>query len=108
MRSGVYEFKKHSPATCNTLRYPLLSLDMPSIVYFVLKQEGEKDRGYHYDDTWIVAIDMSCKIVGVTFRYIEAVEKSTLEVTRCIEHKYWYFEPFLHVEFPAYFHLDDR
>lgn len=81
---------------------------MPSIVYFVLKQEGEKDRGYHYDDTWIVAIDMSCKIVGVTFRYIEAVEKSTLEVTRCIEHKYWYFEPFLHVELPAYFHLDDR
>ncbi|EEC69403.1 hypothetical protein OsI_38555 [Oryza sativa Indica Group] len=70
--------------------------------------EGEKDRGYHYDDTWIVAIDMSCKIVGVTFRYIEAVEKSTLEVTRCIEHKYWYFEPFLHVELPAYFHLDDR
>ncbi|EEE53322.1 hypothetical protein OsJ_36319 [Oryza sativa Japonica Group] len=48
--------------------------------------KGEKDRGYHYDDTWIVAIDMSCKIVGVTFRYIEAVEKSTLEVSRCRGH----------------------
>uniref|UniRef100_A0A0D9XZU7 DUF1618 domain-containing protein n=1 Tax=Leersia perrieri TaxID=77586 RepID=A0A0D9XZU7_9ORYZ len=50
------------------LQYPLMSLDSPSA-------EGKKDVGYYYDDTWVVAIDMTCKALVATFPYIKAVEQ---------------------------------
>uniref|UniRef100_A0A0D9XZT9 DUF1618 domain-containing protein n=1 Tax=Leersia perrieri TaxID=77586 RepID=A0A0D9XZT9_9ORYZ len=86
------------------LQYPLLSLSMPNMFYFVLTQQGDRSLGYYYDDTWIVAIDMTCGKLSTTFRYIKAVEESTPEeVTERIGYKYWCFEPFLPTEFPSYF-----
>ncbi|CAD6216693.1 unnamed protein product [Miscanthus lutarioriparius] len=63
------------------LQFPHVSLNDPSIVYFVKANHGHVMDGIEYDNTWLVAIDMPNKTVKSSFQYIKKEESSSDEYT---------------------------
>ncbi|WVZ65772.1 hypothetical protein U9M48_015083 [Paspalum notatum var. saurae] len=86
------------------LQFPAVSMADPSIVCFVLREEGrEKIVGHEYDETWSVAIDMSNMAVVSYCQYINGKDENlSPEDHRFIKFRYGYFDPFRPSELPKY------
>ncbi|KAF0888203.1 hypothetical protein E2562_013659 [Oryza meyeriana var. granulata] len=63
---------KQRPHHERRVQFPLISIDEPSVIYLVLRQNGNvEEAGYNYDETWLLAIDMSKKNLKMSFPYIK-------------------------------------
>lgn len=85
------------------LQFPHVSLNDPSIVCFVMANQGHVMDGIEYDNMWLVAIDLPNKTVKSSFQYIKREEEgSSDEYTSFVMAKSWDFEAFIPFELPKY------
>ncbi|KAJ1259171.1 hypothetical protein BS78_10G133700 [Paspalum vaginatum] len=79
------------------LNYPVIGLNNPDIVSFVLR----KENGTTYDsgEIWLVAIDVKKRIVKSSMFYTKDYDDRSDEKAELFQRKIQYFEPFLPVEF---------
>ena len=89
------------------VQFPLISIDDSSVIYLVLAQNGRvEEAGYNYDETWLLAIDMSKMTLKMSFPYIEdEMGDPSPEMLAFAEDKFWRFEPFLAADFSRHFNL---
>lgn len=90
----------HLPRT--PLQFPVISMDEPNVVYFMLEREG---HGMH-KKVWLVAIDMSNTTLKSSSLYMSFVEQvgdlSGDEAKYFAEQKLRFYDTFLPSEFSRY------
>ncbi|OEL26682.1 hypothetical protein BAE44_0012299 [Dichanthelium oligosanthes] len=87
--------------------YPIISMDDPNVVCFVMRQKGKVQKGdrYNYGEVQMVAIDMinlNLKSNALYTKYDENLSRDDAEL---YERKSWFFESFLSSELPIHLNV---